>query len=115
MTTPLREAALAHAAHWQAMTSEIKAVIIDRLDLPVPPEWLTDDQPLFGRGLELDSIDALELSMAIDQKFHMPVYEDDMSIFGSVGSFLSHLTTNREAAGEDIAAVLGIDLKEPQA
>jgi acyl carrier protein len=105
MTSSVREAALANAAHWQAMTSEMKAVIID---LPLPPDWLTDDQPLFGRGLELDSIDALELSMAIDQKFHVPVYDEDMAVFGSINSFLSHLLSRQAATGHDVAAVLGV-------
>jgi acyl carrier protein len=79
------------AAEWRDMTDRIKRVLVDRLELPIPHEWITDDQPLFGRGLELDSLDALELSMAIDQEFGTPVYEENTSQFGSVSAFLRYL------------------------
>lgn len=95
------EAALAHAAQWRDLTGRVKRVLVERLDLPIPPEWITDDQPLFGRGLELDSLDALELSMAIDSEFGTPVYEDNTSLFGSVSTFLGYLLAQQEEPGTD--------------
>ena len=88
---PGLQAAIATAAEWRQMTTRVKKVLVDRLELPIPYQWITDDQPLFGRGLELDSLDALELSMAIDQEFGTPVYEENTSLFGSVSAFLGYM------------------------
>jgi acyl carrier protein len=89
-------AAVAKATEWRDMTGRVKSVLVDRLELPIPADWITDDQPLFGRGLELDSLDALELSMAIDQEFGTPVYEENTSLFGSVSAFLGYLIQKQE-------------------
>jgi acyl carrier protein len=89
-------AAVAKATEWRDMTDRVKRVLVERLELPIPSDWITDDQPLFGRGLELDSLDALELSMAIDQEFGTPVYEENTSLFGSVSAFLGYLIQKQE-------------------
>lgn len=68
----------------QEVCTQIKNMIVSRLDLPVDPEWITDDQPLFGRGLELDSLDVLELYVAIEAEFGVPLYDSEMSVFGSI-------------------------------
>lgn len=69
----------------------IKKMIVSRLDLPIEPEWITDDQPLFGRGLELDSLDVLELYVAIEAEFGVALYDSDMSVFGSVSCLAGHV------------------------
>lgn len=52
------------------LQDEIKKLIIFSLDLEdVAPEDIETDAPLFGAGLGLDSIDALELGMALKKKF----------------------------------------------
>ena len=43
----------------QEVVNEIKEILIDSLMLDIDRELIMNDQPLFGRGLELDSIDAL--------------------------------------------------------
>lgn len=49
---------------------EIKEVIITSLQLEdITPEDIVDSDPLFGEGLGLDSIDALELGVALKKKF----------------------------------------------
>ena len=48
------------------LKQEIKELIINSLELEdVKPEDIKDDEPIFGTGLGLDSIDALELGVAI--------------------------------------------------
>ena len=89
------EEALQSATDRQEMCMRVKKVIVNRLELPIPPEWITDDQPLFGRGLELDSLDALELCMAMDAEFGVAVYDDDVSLFGSVSACVEYLTSSR--------------------
>ena len=50
--------------------NEIKAVIIESLDLEdINVDDIETDEPLFGDGLGLDSIDALELGLALKKKF----------------------------------------------
>ncbi len=49
---------------------QIKEVIVSSLQLEdVKPEDIVDTEPLFGTGLGLDSIDALELGVALKKKF----------------------------------------------
>ncbi len=49
----------------------LKTVIIESLNLEEDPEDIDSDAPLFVDGLGLDSIDALELGIAIKRKFHV--------------------------------------------
>jgi acyl carrier protein len=81
----------AAAAARQQTCSQIKKMIVSRLDLPIEPEWITDDQPLFGRGLELDSLDVLELYVAIEAEFGVALYDSDMSVFGSVSRLAEYV------------------------
>lgn len=81
----------AAAATRQQTCTQIKKMIVSRLDLPIEPEWITDDQPLFGRGLELDSLDVLELYVAIEAEFGVALYDSDMSVFGSVSRLAGHV------------------------
>ncbi|WP_405145035.1 phosphopantetheine-binding protein [Sphaerisporangium sp. NBC_01403] len=74
----------AKAAERQQTCTQIKKMIVSRLDLEIQPEWITDDQPLFGRGLELDSLDVLELYVAIEAEFGVALYDSEMAVFGSV-------------------------------
>jgi len=73
------------------LCTQLKEIIIERLDLPVPLGWITDDQPLFGRGLELDSVDALELVSAIEYEFDVAVEDDDPGVFGSVNTIADYI------------------------
>ncbi len=56
---------------------KIKEIIVSSLDLEdVSPNEITDEAPLFGEGLGLDSIDALELGMAIKKAFGISFSKD---------------------------------------
>lgn len=57
---------------------EIKQLIIDTLDLEdISPEDIDDEAPLFVDGLGLDSIDALELGMALKKKYNLKMGSDN--------------------------------------
>lgn len=59
------------------LNDELKRILIDALNLDgVTPETIEDDAPLFGEGLGLDSIDALEIAMAIEKRFGIKVQPD---------------------------------------
>ena len=52
----------------------MKSLIIETLDLEdISPDDIIDDEPLFGEGLGLDSIDALELGLAIKKTFDVKI------------------------------------------
>ncbi len=59
------------------LNNELKRILIEALNLDgVTPETIEDDAPLFGEGLGLDSIDALEIAMAIEKRFQIKVQPD---------------------------------------
>lgn len=61
-----------------ALKLEIKSLIIQSLDLEdVTPDQIEDDAALFGDGLGLDSIDALELGVALRKKYGLQLEAND--------------------------------------
>jgi acyl carrier protein len=75
----------------------IKQCIINRLDLDVTPEEIDDAAPLFGEGLGLDSIDALELVIAVGKEFGVEIDDDDMEHFGSINSIAAFVRSKNPA------------------
>ncbi|MCH1931064.1 phosphopantetheine-binding protein [Shewanella sp. A25] len=79
--------------------NEIKQLIIDCLDLEdVSIDDIDTEAPLFGEGLGLDSIDALELGLAIKKKFDVKIEansEATKAHFHSVASLASFIESQR--------------------
>jgi acyl carrier protein len=62
----------------QELEQGIKILIIEALALEdITPEDIVTDAPLFGGGLGLDSIDALELGIAIKKKYNVTLSAED--------------------------------------
>ena len=58
----------------EQLKTEIKQLIISTLDLDdISVEDIADDEPLFVEGLGLDSIDALELGLALKKHFNVQI------------------------------------------
>jgi acyl carrier protein len=80
---------------------EIKRLIVQSLNLEgVVPESIDSAAPLFVEGLGLDSIDALELAMALRQKYGVRTSADEAAnrkIFASVRSLAEFVAANRQA------------------
>ncbi len=74
---------------------QLRRMIVDRLDLPIDADWISNDQPIFGRGLELDSVDTLELILGIESEFDVSLTEDDREAFGSVGRLAERILDDR--------------------
>ena len=56
------------------LKTTLKSLIIETLDLEdISPDDIVDSEPLFGEGLGLDSIDALELGLAIKKTFDVKI------------------------------------------
>lgn len=73
-------------------------LIISSLQLEVTPEKIEPEARLFGEGLGLDSIDALELALAISRTYGFELRSDDernRRIFASLRSLSSHVEAHR--------------------
>ncbi|MEM7482151.1 MAG: phosphopantetheine-binding protein [Acidobacteriota bacterium] len=58
---------------------QIKKLIIESLNLEgMTPDEIGDDDPLFGEGLGLDSVDALELVVAMEKEYGIKIRSDEM-------------------------------------
>jgi len=78
----------------------LKSLIIEELNLQgKSPEEIDDAAPLFGEGLGLDSLDALQLAMVVEEKFGVKIPEGDeaRSIFASVDALVAHIVKTRAA------------------
>jgi acyl carrier protein len=82
------------------LRSELKRLIVSELNLKGrDPETIEDDAPLFGAGLGLDSLDALQLAISIEEKMGVRIPEGDevRSIFASVRALAEHIAKVRGA------------------
>ncbi len=83
---------------------EIKHLIVEALMLTdVKPERMDSAAPLFAGGLGLDSIDALELAMAIGKRYQVKFSSSDSAnreTFTSVRSLAAYVSKMRPAAPE---------------
>lgn len=73
-------------------------LIVAALQLEVPADAIVPDAPLFGKGLGLDSIDALEMALAISRTYGFELRSDDErnhQIFASLRSLAAHIEANR--------------------
>ena len=80
------------------LEQEVAALIVDTLHLEVAADTIDPEAALFGDGLGLDSIDALELSLAISQRYGVQLKSDDERnhrIFASLRSLAEHIRRYR--------------------
>lgn len=85
----------------QAATAEEKdlaQLIVTALNLEVTADEIDPEAPLYGEGLGLDSIDILELSLAISKTYGVQLKSDDADngrIFSSLRSLSQHIQQHR--------------------
>jgi acyl carrier protein len=84
-----------------AFLAELKAHLLDAVEKSEPADGLRDDEPLFGEGsrLELDSLDALQISMAIQKKYgvRMPDSKETRRALVSLLALAEHLRSRMSA------------------
>ena len=81
-----------------SLHQQLKELIVEALQLEgVEPSSISDSDPLFGGGLNLDSIDALELATAIARKFDITVEQDQQTrdAFRSVNHLVAYITARQ--------------------
>lgn len=82
----------------EELKSELKTKIIEALNLEeITIEDIEDHAPLFGDGLGLDSIDALELTVLLDKDYGIKVTDPKIgkTIFQSVDTLARYISDNR--------------------
>ncbi len=75
------------------LAPRVKELIVRRLKLEIDPASIQDDAPLFGEGLGLDSIDALELVLGLEQEFGIKVEDEEVGVkaFSSVNALVDFI------------------------
>ncbi len=82
----------------EELIQQVKKLIIDSLRIDgMAPEEIETDAPLFGEGLGLDSIDALQLVVAMEKAFGVVVPDaaTGTKVFRSVRSMAEYIAENR--------------------
>lgn len=80
------------------MKKQLKEQIIKYLNLsPMDPKDIEDDQPLFGEGLGLDSIDSIELIVLLEREYGIKIEnpKDGRKILIDINTMADYITTNR--------------------
>ena len=83
----------------EELVNTLKAQIIEALNLEgMAPEEIDTNAPLFGDGLGLDSIDALELIMLMEKQYGIKLANpaEGKAIFKSVASMADYISKNRK-------------------
>ena len=75
----------------KSLALRLKNLIITRLKLEIEPGEIEHDQPLFGEGLGLDSIDALEMVLGLEQEFGVKIEDEEVGVkaFASIDALVT--------------------------
>jgi len=91
------------APNTRASPRELARLVKEALDLgDLDPEQVDVTAPLFGEGLGLDSLDMLEISLVIQQRYGVRLKADDpgnLVIFASLQSLADHIEATLSARG----------------
>ena len=88
----------ASAVAAQDLLGEVAELVVEAVGLDVPAASIDPDGRLFGEGLGLDSIDMLEIALAITQKSGFQLRSDDpdnKQIFSSLRTLSAHVALKR--------------------
>lgn len=81
-----------------ALQNEVAELIVQALNLDVSPNEIQPDDPLYGDGLGLDSIDVLEVALVVSKRYGLQLRadsEDNHRIFSSLRSLTEYISAQR--------------------
>ena len=83
----------------EELMKTLKEQIVEQLNLQLKPEEIGDDQSLFVEGLGLDSIDALELIVLLQQKYGIKLANsaDGPKVFKTIRTMAEYITAHKAA------------------
>jgi acyl carrier protein len=79
----------------KAVLDGIKDELVDRLQLEVQPADIDDDTFLFGGGLQLDSIDSMEIIIGMQTRFGVEVPEGEVASLRTINTLADLVETQR--------------------
>jgi acyl carrier protein len=85
-------------ANAEMLTAEVAGLIVRALNLEVAPADIAPDQPLYGEGLGLDSIDILEIALVVSKQYGVQLRadsEENGRIFGSLRQLVDYIIAHR--------------------
>ncbi|WIV88259.1 acyl carrier protein [Proteus appendicitidis] len=84
------------------MLKRVKEGLIERLNLHKTIDQIDDDTPLFGSGLKLDSVDATEIIVFLNDEFDIQVTEGDDPYYMRTINSLTTFILNKLQEKEDV-------------
>jgi acyl carrier protein len=86
------------ATSQEALEAEVIQLLISTLNLEVKPSEVTPDTPLYAEGLGLDSIDILEIALAVSKRYGFQMRSDDprnVESFASIRALGKYIAQER--------------------
>jgi acyl carrier protein len=98
MTDPLTSPTARAVSADDALLKEVAQLVVTSLNLETPAAEIDPDEPLYGDGLGLDSIDILEVALVVSKRYGLQLradHEDNTKIFTSLRSLSDHIASQR--------------------
>ncbi|MFY9329513.1 MAG: phosphopantetheine-binding protein [Georgfuchsia sp.] len=84
--------------NFEDLMRDLAALIVTALNLETDPAEIQADEPLYGEGLGLDSIDILEIALVVSKRYGFQLRadnDDNVRIFTSLRSLAEHIAKKR--------------------
>jgi acyl carrier protein len=86
----------------RSVIDSLKNELIKRLNLPYTPEDLHEDISLLGAGLGLDSLDALEIVLCVENCFGVKIPDENTAVLRSINTIVDHVIAEQAAKGATV-------------